>query len=70
MSTKPGVTSLPLASISSRPALGIFAAMAAMRLPVMAMSASIGALPVPSMTVPLRMIRSNSGMGPSRGWLG
>ena len=59
MSTKPGVTSLPLASISSAPLLAILP-MAAMRLPLMPTSASTGARPVPSTTVPPRMTRSNS----------
>src|SRR6185312_651807 len=59
MSTKPGVTSLPFASISSAP-LPATSPTAAMRLPVIPTSASTGARPVPSMTVPPRMTRSNS----------
>src|SRR5437764_14396865 len=57
MSTKPGVTIRPFASISVHPALAMVP-IAAIRDPVTATSASNGSLPVPSTTRPLRTTRS------------
>jgi hypothetical protein len=59
MSTKPGVTIWPLASISSRPEPAIFPT-SAMRPSRTATSASRGAEPVPSITDPLRTTRSKA----------
>src|SRR3546814_20808984 len=57
MSTKPGVTSAPSASISRAPVCSPRPT-ATMRSPSTATSAVIGAPPVPSMTVPHRLTRS------------
>src|SRR5262245_16326073 len=58
MSTKPGVTSSPLASISS-PALPDSFPTATIRPSFTATSASRKAAPVPSATLPPRTVRSN-----------
>src|SRR5260370_18246214 len=59
MSPSRGVTAMPLASISSRPAPAM-RPMAARRPSCTARSDSRGSRPVPSITVPLRTPRSNS----------
>ena len=57
MSTKPGVTVLPAASISRLPLASTLPTVV-MRSASTAMSADLAAAPVPSTTVPLRMTRS------------
>src|SRR3954470_11684452 len=57
MSTQPGVTSRPAASISSSPA-GRSRPTSVMRPPSTAMSATYAGAPVPSTTVPLRITSS------------
>ena len=62
MSTKPGVTSAPSASIT-RPALPFSLPTAAIRSPCTATSARTGSAPVPSTSVPFR-IRTSQAMLP------
>src|SRR6516162_505585 len=59
MSTKPGVTSLPLASISSAPAPATLPTSTILP-PATAMSASKPGAPVPSITTLLRITRSKA----------